>query len=53
MVFPELLESDVILTNARGAFDEPVAEFGLALILMFAKRLNETMINQTRASLEA
>jgi phosphoglycerate dehydrogenase-like enzyme len=46
MVFPELLESDVILTNARGAFDEPVAEFGLALILMFAKRLNETMINQ-------
>lgn len=45
-LFPELLESEVVLTNSRGAFDESVAEFGLALILMFAKRLNETMINQ-------
>ncbi|MFN0073945.1 MAG: D-2-hydroxyacid dehydrogenase [Chloroflexota bacterium] len=45
-LFPELRGSDVVLTNSRGAFDESVAEFGLALILMFAKRLNETMINQ-------
>jgi phosphoglycerate dehydrogenase-like enzyme len=45
-LFPELVESDVVLTNSRGAFDESVAEFGLALILMLAKRLNGTMINQ-------
>jgi phosphoglycerate dehydrogenase-like enzyme len=45
-LFPELVTSNVILTNSRGAFDEAVAEFGLALILMFAKRLNETFVNQ-------
>jgi phosphoglycerate dehydrogenase-like enzyme len=45
-LFPELVESDVVLSNSRGAFDEAVAEFGLALMLTFAKRLNETLVNQ-------
>jgi phosphoglycerate dehydrogenase-like enzyme len=45
-LFPEMVESDVVLTNSRGAFDESVAEFGLALILTFSKRINETMLNQ-------
>jgi phosphoglycerate dehydrogenase-like enzyme len=45
-LIPELLKSDVVLTNSRGAFDESVAEFGLALIFTFAKRLNETIANQ-------
>jgi phosphoglycerate dehydrogenase-like enzyme len=45
-LFPEMLASDVIITNSRGAFDEPVTEFALALILATAKRLNLTMANQ-------
>jgi phosphoglycerate dehydrogenase-like enzyme len=45
-LFPEMVASNVILTNSRGSFDEAVAEFGLALILAFAKRLNETLTNQ-------
>jgi phosphoglycerate dehydrogenase-like enzyme len=45
-LFPEMIEDDVVLTNSRGAFDEAVAEFGLALMFTFAKRLNETIVNQ-------
>lgn len=45
-LFPEMLASDVVLTNSRGAFDEPVAEFTLALIMAAAKRLDVTMRNQ-------
>lgn len=45
-LFPEMLASGVTLTNSRGAFDEPVAEFTLALILAVSKRLNLTMANQ-------
>lgn len=32
LLFPELVASDVILTNAAGIFDEPMAEYALALI---------------------
>jgi phosphoglycerate dehydrogenase-like enzyme len=46
LLFPEMVESPVMLTSSRGAFDESVAEFGLALMLTFAKRINETMLNQ-------
>jgi phosphoglycerate dehydrogenase-like enzyme len=37
LLFPELVESDVVVTNARGIFDRPMAEFVLAGILHFAK----------------
>lgn len=39
LLFPELVESDVILTNARGVFDEAMAEYVIGLLLMFAKGL--------------
>lgn len=48
-LFPEMLRSQVSLTNSRGAFDDSVAEFGIALMLMFAKRLHLTMPNQVDA----
>jgi phosphoglycerate dehydrogenase-like enzyme len=48
-LFPEMLQGTVTLTNSRGAFDESVAEFGLALMLAFAKRLHLTMPNQQAA----
>lgn len=37
VLFPELRESDVILTNSRGVFDDSIAEYVLGVILTFAK----------------
>ncbi|MFL5736441.1 MAG: D-2-hydroxyacid dehydrogenase [Actinomycetota bacterium] len=39
LLFPELVESDVVVTNARGVFDEPIAEWVLAAILAFSTEL--------------
>lgn len=39
ILFPELQQSDVVLTNAAGVFDKPMAEFVLATILAFAKHV--------------
>lgn len=33
LLFPELVESDVVLTSARGVFDRPIAEYVLGLVL--------------------
>ncbi len=38
-----IVNSDVILTNARGVHDRPVAEYTLALALTFAKDLPTTL----------
>ncbi|SUW12728.1 Glyoxylate/hydroxypyruvate reductase B [Brevibacterium iodinum] len=37
LLFDELVESPVTVTNARGIFDRPIAEFVLSYILMHAK----------------
>jgi phosphoglycerate dehydrogenase-like enzyme len=39
LLFPAFVQSDVILTNSRGVFGESLAEYALATILYFAKRL--------------
>jgi phosphoglycerate dehydrogenase-like enzyme len=39
LLFPELVESDVMVTNARGIFDQAIAEYVVGLILAFAKGL--------------
>jgi phosphoglycerate dehydrogenase-like enzyme len=39
LLFPELVESDVAVTNARGVFDQPIAEYVVGLMLAFAKGL--------------
>jgi len=39
-LYPEMVESDVILTNASGAFDIPIAEHVFAMILCFSRGLN-------------
>jgi phosphoglycerate dehydrogenase-like enzyme len=36
LLFPALVQSDVVVTNARGVFDEPIAEWVLAMVLAFA-----------------
>ncbi|GAA4260605.1 D-2-hydroxyacid dehydrogenase [Dietzia aurantiaca] len=42
LLFDELRESDVLVTNARGVFDGPIAEYVLACVLAHDKRLHET-----------
>jgi len=49
-MFPELVESEVQLSNARGVFDRPMAEWVLGIILCFAKRLRQTLESQARSS---
>jgi phosphoglycerate dehydrogenase-like enzyme len=44
--FPELIESDVVLTNGRGVFSASLGEFVLAAILYFAKDFRRMIRNQ-------
>lgn len=42
LLFAELRASEVIVTNARGTFDRPIAEFVAASVLAHAKLLHES-----------
>jgi phosphoglycerate dehydrogenase-like enzyme len=46
ILFPELIESPVPLTNSRGVFKDALAEFAIAAILFFAKDLRRLVQNQ-------
>lgn len=43
LLFQRLVDSDVAVTNARGVFDEPMAEYVLGLILALAKGFPQTL----------
>ena len=45
-LFPELIASDVILTNGSGVFSESLGEFVLGAILYFAKDFRRMVRNQ-------
>ena len=47
VLFPELVRSDVILTNGRGVFSASLGEFALAAILYFAKDFRRMIRNQS------
>jgi phosphoglycerate dehydrogenase-like enzyme len=47
LLFPELVESRVLLTNGRGVFSASLGEFVLAAILYFAKDFRRMVRNQT------
>lgn len=49
LLFPELVESEVLLTNGRGVFSMSLGEFVLAAILYFAKDLRRMIRNQIAA----
>jgi len=49
LLFPELVESEVLLTNGRGVFSASLGEFVLAAILYFAKDLRRMIRNQIAA----
>ncbi|MGA2131315.1 MAG: D-2-hydroxyacid dehydrogenase [Bryobacteraceae bacterium] len=46
LLFPELSESPVVLTNARGVFSEILGEFAIAAVLFFAKGLRRMLRSQ-------
>jgi phosphoglycerate dehydrogenase-like enzyme len=48
VLFPELIASDVILTNSRGVYDRAIAEYVLGLMLAFAKDMWTTADAQRR-----
>ncbi|MFD5632113.1 D-2-hydroxyacid dehydrogenase [Streptomyces sp. NPDC127072] len=43
LMCPELADSDTVVTNARGVFDQPIAEYVAALVLTMAKDLPRTL----------
>jgi len=42
VLFPELIESDIELTNMKGVFDRAIAEYVLGFLLSFAKGFPQT-----------
>ncbi|MFF8912087.1 D-2-hydroxyacid dehydrogenase [Streptomyces sp. NPDC015032] len=48
LLCPELAASDTVVTNARGIFERPVAEYVTGLVLAFAKDLPGTLEFQRR-----
>ena len=45
---PEVAASDVVVTNSRGVFDDAMAEWVLAVVLLFAKDLGTSIELQRR-----
>lgn len=43
LLCPELVDSDTVVTNARGIFDGPIAEYVAGLVLAHAKQLPRTL----------
>lgn len=46
LLTPEVVASEVVVTNSRGVFDEPMAEYVLGLALALAKDLTTTLTHQ-------
>ncbi|MFI9726499.1 D-2-hydroxyacid dehydrogenase [Streptomyces sp. NPDC052092] len=46
LLCPELAASDTVVTNARGVFEGPIAEYVAGLVLAFAKDLPRTLALQ-------
>ena len=49
LLFPELVRSRVVVSNARGVFDDAIAEYVVGLILLFSKGLIGVLDAQRRA----
>jgi phosphoglycerate dehydrogenase-like enzyme len=50
LLFPALVASDVAVTNARGVFDDPIAEWAIAAMLAFSTGLHTSILDQTRTA---
>ena len=43
LLFPALVDSDIVVTNSAGVFDEPMAEYALTLVSAICSDLHTTM----------
>ncbi|WP_051473254.1 D-2-hydroxyacid dehydrogenase [Saccharomonospora piscinae] len=50
VLFPELRDSDVVLTNSRGVFDSAIAEYVLGVVIAFAKDFAGSLRLQQRST---
>ncbi len=50
LLFPELVRSHVVVTNARGVFDDAIAEYVMGLILLFSKGLAGVLEGQRQGA---
>jgi len=48
LLFPALADSDVTLTNARGIFDDAIAEWVIGMLVLFAKNVLGVLERQHR-----
>lgn len=48
LLFPALVESDVVVTNARGIFDAAIAEWVVGMLVVFAKNVLGVLERQRR-----
>jgi phosphoglycerate dehydrogenase-like enzyme len=48
LLFPELVRSQVVVTNARGVFDDAIAEYVVGLFLLFSKGMIGVLDAQRR-----
>lgn len=48
LLFPQLRDSPVVLTNSRGIFEGPIAEYVLGLVIAFAKDFVTTVDDQRK-----
>jgi phosphoglycerate dehydrogenase-like enzyme len=46
LLFPALVDSDVVVTNARGVFDAAIAEWAIGAMLAFATGLHRSIVDQ-------
>lgn len=49
LLFPELVESDVIVTNAKGVYSHTLAEYALTCCNWFAKDIRRMRASQSKS----
>lgn len=48
LLFPGLIGTDVVVTNARGVFEQPIAEWVIGAMLAFTTGLHRSIVDQHR-----
>ena len=48
LLFPELIETEIVVTNARGVFEEPIAEWVIGAMLALTTGLHRSIVHQQR-----
>ncbi len=49
LLFPGLIESETVVTNARGVFDQPIAEWVVGAMLAFVTGIHRSIVDQQRS----